>query len=144
MMKVFNSTFETMLRLLCLLSLTDCGLGTDRILTIDFIATFGKTFHVAEENLNGDNLASAAELAARRVRVQRALKKMVQLGYAIPEQNNIFLYRISADGKSYAQKLHSTYAKEYREAARKAYRMYAGYTDAQLTSLICGNYGGTV
>ena len=91
MMKVYNSTFETMLRLLCLLSVAGCKLGKERIILMDFISTFGEKYHIAAENLNGEYVANAAELAARRVRIQRTLKKMVQLGYVIPEQNNVFL-----------------------------------------------------
>lgn len=141
-MKVYNSTFETMLRLLCLLDSTDCPLGAERILLMDFITTFGKKFHIAEENLNGDNYANAAELAARRVRVQKTLRKMVQLGYVIPEQSNIFLYRISSDGKFYAENLNSAYAREYRNTVNKAYQAYGGYADSQLILLICGKEGG--
>lgn len=84
-MKVYNTTFETMLRLLCLLDSTDFPLGAERILLMDFITTFGQKFHIAEDNLNGDNYANAAELAARRVRVQKTLKKMVQL--SLKEKN---------------------------------------------------------
>ena len=141
-MKVYNSTFEIMLRLLCLLASMDCPLSSEKILLMDFITTFGQKFHVAEENLNGDNYVNAAELAARRVRVQRALKKMVQLGYVIPEQNNTFLYRISSAGKLYAEKLNSDYAREYRNTVNRAYQTYGEYTDSQLIQLICGNIGG--
>ena len=143
MMKVYNSTFETMLRLLCLLSSAGCKLGKERIILIDFIATFGEKYHIAAENLNGEYVANAAELAARRVRIQRALKKMVQLGYVIPEQNNVFFYQISSEGDLYAQALNSDYAKTYRNAVNRAIQVYSGYTDAQLMMLICGNNGGT-
>lgn len=142
MMKVFNSTFETVLRILCLMSQTNCEMNAERIMLMDFIATYGKNYHVTETNLHGDDSASAAGLTARRFRIRRALKQMVQYGYIIPASDNAFRYRISDQGRKYCDLLNSEYAKEYSSAAGNAFRLYGGYSDTELMTMICKKYDG--
>lgn len=142
MMKTFNSTFETILRILRLMSQADCEMNTERIMLIDFIATYGKTYHVANVNLHGDDSTGTAELAARRIRVRRALNQMLQYGYIIPKKDNVFQYKISEEGRVYASLLHSDYANIYSSAVEIGFRLYGGYSDTELMELICERYGG--
>ena len=142
MITIYNSTFETSLRLLCLLYSVNCNLNVDQIMLMDFIASYGKTYRIYYKNLNGENPLVISELPARRVRIQRALKQMVQSGYAIPDPNDIALYRISNKGKQYVQALKSNYARAYITAANNAYNAYGGYENTELLMLVCSNNGG--
>lgn len=142
MMKTFNSTFETVLRILCLLAHSEREINAERIMLIDFIATYGKNYKVAKSNLHGDVTTNVAELAARRVRIQRALRQMVRDGYIILKSDDGFRYIISEQGCKYACQLHSDYAETYSNAVKSAFRLYDSYSDAELMALVCEKYEG--
>lgn len=137
MITVLNKTFETQLRLLCLLAQTDHPLSLYRILLIDIIACYGEDYHVADRNLHGDCSVRAAELAARRVRIRRALEQTIRDGYLIPEREEVFCYRLTEQGRQYANSLQSTYAISYSAAASRALILYAEYPDTELMNLVC-------
>lgn len=63
---VFNTAFETSLRLLILLDESDVDLDVESIQTVDFMATYGKEFSIAENSANGDNPFMFCELATRK------------------------------------------------------------------------------
>ena len=75
--KLFNTTFENALRLLILLDVYDYPQTLDMLYAVDFMATYGKTFNITEDNLNGDNQYKFSEFASRREAVKIALKALV-------------------------------------------------------------------
>lgn len=53
--RVFNTAFETSLRILLLLDVSDIDLDEQTIRAADFIATYGKEFELSDDSPNGDN-----------------------------------------------------------------------------------------
>ena len=124
MAKLFNSTFENELRIGILLDVFDSPQNIDMLYAADFITAYGKTFGIAETDLNGDNQFKYSEFTIRRGLVQKALKELVLDGLVIPEHlNNGIFYRISPAGKEYFASLESPYSKEYRTVATKVTQM---------------------
>ena len=66
MTKLFNGTFETLLRVLLILSVKG-RITIDRILEYEFMATYGREFGISEENLHGNNNFNFAEISIRRI-----------------------------------------------------------------------------
>lgn len=138
MTKVFNSTFETGLRLICLLAQVDSAMDLERIMLLDLIACYGRDFGITDVNLHGDGSMKAAELSARRVRIRKALRQMVLEGNVTMDEENLLCYRISERGRRYVDSLHSEYARSYFATAQKAYGVYGQHSNTALMSLICG------
>lgn len=59
--KVFNTTFENMLRILVLMSVLAEPVNSDRLTALDFICIYGKKCKVLDKNLHGDNEFGFAE-----------------------------------------------------------------------------------
>lgn len=119
--KVFNTTFETSLRILLLLDASDIDLDEQAIRAVDFIATYGKEFELSADSPNGDNPYMYCELAARKSLTNEALKLLVVNGFVQPSATkNGFLYRTTFHGHRYATSLKSKYAEEYQRAASSA------------------------
>lgn len=118
---VFNTVFETSLRLLILLDESDVDLNVESIQAVDFMATYGKEFSIAENSANGDNPFMFCELATRKTLVESALKELVIKGYVLPTATRSgFLYRSLLAGHRLAQSLSSEYPTEYRDAVENA------------------------
>ena len=122
MKNVFNTPFETLLRVLLILSENEEQIKTaDMIAAVDFIAVYGKLFRITDNNLNGDRAFSFSEFTARRELVKRALKRLVLDGLVIfLQQDKGFCYKISETGKTYCASLNSDYSYEYTTAAKAA------------------------
>lgn len=119
--KVFNTVFETSLRILLLLDESDSDLDEQAIRTADFMATYGKEFKISNDSPNGDNPYFYCELASRKVLVYETLKQLVVDGNVLPTATEDgFLYRATLPGHHLAQSLESDYAKEYRAAVGSA------------------------
>ncbi len=119
--RVFNTIFETSLRLLILLDESDVDLDVETIQAVDFMATYGKEFSIAESSANGDNPYMFCELATRKTLVESALKGLVVKGYVLPTATKSgFLYRPLLAGHRLAQSLNSEYPTEYRGAVGNA------------------------
>ena len=67
MPRVFNSTFENALRIVLLLDAFGTPQNTDMLYATDFIVVYGKTFGLADEDLNGDNQYKFSEFVSRAV-----------------------------------------------------------------------------
>lgn len=52
--KVFNTTFENMLRILILMSVLAKPVNSDRLTALDFICIYGKKCKVLDKNLHGE------------------------------------------------------------------------------------------
>ena len=135
--KLFNTTFENALRLLILLDVYDYPQTLDMLYAVDFMATYGKTFNITEDDLNGDNQYKFSEFASRREAVMIALKALVLDGLVQAlNLNDGIAYTVSSDGEDYCNSLESDYATEYRRNAQLVIKSVAGKTERELISKI--------
>lgn len=137
MNKLFNSPFENSLRVLILLDEFGIQQSLDMIYAIDFIVSYGATFGVSENDLNGNNQYKFSEFASRREIVRTALKQLVLDGLVLPvnDQNGI-MYRITDAGEAYSQSLDSDYAKKYRYTAQKTVELVSDKTERTIIERI--------
>lgn len=75
MNEIFNSSFETGLRVLLVLSSIQPKAATvDRIAAYDFITIYGRDFGVSHINLHGDSNYNFSELASKRASCNEGIK----------------------------------------------------------------------
>lgn len=135
MMELFNTPFETALRVLLLL---ETGARTDSsinmIAALDFAALYGKSFGFSETNLHGDNLFKFSEFATRKELTNAGITFLVQRGFVdVNPTKNGFVYRISSNGRKFASGLNTKYAKEYKGQIRLALSHFS--SDSEQTIL---------
>ena len=116
MNKIFNTTFESSLRILLLLYVSeDEQMTLDRIADYDFITIYSKYFGISNMALHGENEFGLSEFATRRGMMQSTMKSLVLDGLvSVTCRQNGFQYSISAVGKTVAGKLESEYASNYK------------------------------
>ncbi|TYS69710.1 hypothetical protein FZC76_05590 [Sutcliffiella horikoshii] len=122
MNNLFNSTFETSLRILIIMSeYQDTHISADTIAAIDFISIYGAEFKISDTNLHGDNLFMFSEFTSRRTLVQQGVKKLVlqNLISVLPSKEG-FTYRINSNGIKYINSFESHYAHSYKEMCHRA------------------------
>lgn len=85
--KIFNTTFENMLRVLLMLDVLDSTVNLDRLTALDFITIYGKKCKVLDKNLHGDNEFGFAEFANKRERITEAIKLAVINDYVTAENS---------------------------------------------------------
>ena len=81
MTELFNTPFETSLRVLLLLETearTDFSINM--IACVDFAALYGKSFDISEMNLHGDNLFKFSEFATRKELTRDGMAFLVRRG----------------------------------------------------------------
>lgn len=128
--KLFNSTFEMELRILLLLLESNGGQFTiDRIVAFDFITCYSADFSLPYENLHGENSYKFGEMSNRRLLVQEAVKELVTKGFITVLMDKGYYFSISDQGKTYAKKLKSAYAKEYKTIAKAVTKKYRKDSD---------------
>lgn len=82
MTELFNTPFETSLRVLLLLETearTDFSINM--IACVDFAALYGKSFDISEMNLHGDNLFKFSEFATRKELTRDGMAFLVRRGF---------------------------------------------------------------
>ena len=96
MNKIFNTTFESSLRILLLLSVSgDEQMTLDRIADYDFITIYSKYFDISDMALHGENEFGLSEFAARRGMMQSTMKSLVLDGLvSVKRRQNGFQYSI--------------------------------------------------
>jgi len=77
MTELFNTPFETSLRVLLTLRVFGEAMTLDKIAAADFMTIYARDFSLAAYNLNGDNSLSFSEVASKRVLVGKAIKQLV-------------------------------------------------------------------
>ena len=107
--KVFNTTFENMLRILVLMSVLAEPVNSDRLTALDFICIYGKKCKVLDKNLHGDNEFGCAEG---------------------------LVYSLNERGREIVTNIQSSYSKAYAIGARIVYRKFANYTDEAVLKYI--------
>lgn len=73
MLRIFNSEFENELRLILLIDTFQKPQNADMIYVADFMVTYGHTFGIANQNLNGENMYKFSEFVSRRALVYKSL-----------------------------------------------------------------------
>jgi hypothetical protein len=76
--KMFNTTFENMLRILLLMENLEKPIHIDRITALDFICIYRKKCKVMDKNLHGDNEFDVAGFASKREKITDAIKLSVK------------------------------------------------------------------
>lgn len=134
MKRVFNTEFETSLKILLLLStISPESMATERIVYYDFIASYGLSFSVYNINLNGDNSYRFEEIGARRTRCVQAIKSLVLDGLiSVEKSSEGFKYRINTKGMNAVEALSSEYAKQYRDAVKGTHDKFCMTSDDEL------------
>ncbi len=137
MQKIFNSRFENSLRIILLLDAFGISQNVDMLYAVDFMAVYGKTFGISDEDLNGDNQYKFSEFASRRSVVQNALKELVLDGLAKPYHiGSGIVFQITPEGKDFCRSLDSDYAQEYSMTARKAVELVDGKSERAVIAAI--------
>jgi len=135
--KVFNTTFENMLRLLLLMDTLNEPVNVDRLAALDFICIYGKKCKVLDKNLHGDNEFGFAEFANKREKITEAVKLSVRKDFIDVEYTNQgFMYRINDRGRKVVQGVRSPYSKAYIIGAKIVCRRFSSYTDASVLQYI--------
>ena len=128
--KLFNSPFEMELRILLLLSENGgASYSVDRIVALDFISCYASDFNLPFSNLHGHNNYKYGEISNRRMLVQEAVKSLVTKGLIEVEDNTGYLFSVTENGKKYAHKMKSDYAKEYKAIAKASTKKYRKDSD---------------
>ena len=74
--KVFNTTFENMLRILLLMGVLNAPANSDRLTALDFICIYGNKCKVLDSNLHGNNEFGFAEFANKREKIARLSRRV--------------------------------------------------------------------
>lgn len=128
--KLFNSTFEMELRILLLLLESNGGQYTvDRIVALDFIICYSADFSIPYGNLHGENSYKFGEMSNRRMLTKDAVKQLVTRGFIAVTVEKGYYFSISEQGRVYAKKLKSAYAKEYKTIAKAVIKKYRKDSD---------------
>lgn len=138
MNEIFNSSFETGLRVLLVLSSIQPKTATvDRIAAYDFITIYGKDFGVSHINLHGDSHYNFSELASKRTSCNEGIKEFVLSGLiSLNRSEKGFTYLLNDKGKKYVDSLSSDYTIQYLEIAKKVQKKFAEYSDEEIIKLI--------
>ncbi len=134
---LFNSPFETSLRILLLLSVNDNKYySLEKILCIDFITCYSEDYGFNHHNLHGINHYKLSEISNRRKLIQTSIKDLVVKGLITPIINNGYIFAISKQGENYINSLTSTYSREYKEIALDVINKYGKEDDENVLTLI--------
>ncbi len=120
MKTIYNSLFENSLRIMLLLDAFQMPQNLDRIYVVDFMVLYGKSLHVSEVNINGENPYYFSEFASRRDLIRSTLKSLVMEGFVLPTKDaRGVLYCLTDGGKVCCRALESEYAVEYLKTAKQ-------------------------
>jgi hypothetical protein len=138
MNEIFNSSFETGLRVLLLLSSIRPQAATiDRITAYDFTTIYGRDFGVSKNNLHGDSNFNFSELASKRTNCNEGIKEFVLDGLiSIKRTEEGFTYYLNQSGKKYVESLSSDYAAQYLEISQKVHQKFSSVSDEEIINLI--------
>lgn len=122
---LFNSRFETSLRVLLLLTeATVWPLSASTISNIDFMATYGKEFGVSDYDLHGQNRYKFSQLTAKKLLVDEAIKKLVRLGFISVDLSDGYRYMITDSGVNFIDEMDDTYSQQYRAIVGSIFKKY--------------------
>lgn len=135
--RIFNTTFENMLRILLLLAVLDEPVNIDRITALDFICVYGKKCKVLDKNLHGDNEFGFAEFANKREKITDAIKLSVTNDYvSVYKGKEGFSYSLNDRGRIILEGIQTPYAKSYVIGAKIVCRRFKKVNDEVLLKYI--------
>lgn len=135
--KVFNTTFENMLRVLLLMDILPKPVNLDRLTALDFICIYGKKCKVMDKNLHGDNEFGFAEFTNKREKITEAIKLSVKNNYVtVGKSEEGLVYSLNDRGKEIVANIQSPYSRAYAIGARLVCRKFANYTDEAVLKYI--------
>lgn len=135
--KVFNTTFENMLRILLLMSVLGKPVNADRLTALDFICIYGKKCKILDKNLHGDNEFGFAEFTNKREKIAEAIKLAVKNNYLTVDKNSDgIVYSLNDRGNIIVSNIQSTYSKAYGVGAKIVCRKFAYSTDEEILKYI--------
>ena len=135
--RVFNTTFENMLRVLVLMSVLAKPANSDRLTALDFICIYGKKCKVLDKNLHGANEFGFAEFANKREKITEAIKLSVKNDYVtVGKSDEGLVYSLNDRGKEIVAGIQSPYSKAYAIGAKIVCRKFANYTDEAVLKYI--------
>ena len=136
MTKLFNSPFEMQLHLTLLMSEMNKDASLDRLVSLEFITVFGAEFGISNQNLHGNSMFRFSEIASKREQAYEAIRRMARGGLISISVDDGYKYSLSDVGRKYANSFEGSYAKEYRDNAKKAIKKYTRKSDQSLVQLI--------
>lgn len=112
---VFNSVYETSMRLVLLLNTFGCPLSSEELFVFDFIATYGKEFGLTDVSLNGDSEFTLSKATLRRKKVIESISYLVRNGYITPIMTkSVTKYELTDKGNEFYKKISmSGYSEKY-------------------------------
>ena len=135
--KIFGSDTDMALRILMLLAVCGKKLNVDRMVSFDFIATYGYYFGIDDRNLHGDNEYGFGELSVRRKVICQSIRYLVmQALIEVVDSEDGFSYAITERGRSVVDGLSVEYAVNYKRTAATALRKWGEDDDHGLRRLI--------
>jgi hypothetical protein len=135
--RLFNSPFEIEMRILLLLSeATTWPLSQSSIVTIDFMAVYGKEFGVSDHNLHGDSQYKFSELPSRYELVTIGIKELVKTGLITPVLKKNYQYQINDKGENLVSGFDDDYSQEYRKTVDEVFLKFNVTKTASLKDII--------
>lgn len=123
--KLLNTPFEMELRTLLLLDASPLeSLSNDLILSLDFVACYGKEFELSTMNLHGEGTYKYSELSTRNELLKAALITLVKKGFVEVLIQDGFKYRITDSGSDFINSFDDAYSEIYRETVTAAFTRY--------------------
>lgn len=135
---VFNSPFETGLRIILILNYVypeSCSI--EKLTAYDFITLYGSDFGISPDNLQNDNLFRYSELTTKRENIKKSLRSFTAEGYvAVRSTVSGFSYIITKVGQDFCKELNNGYATTYSNYLSEAVSKYSQLTERKLMQLI--------
>lgn len=141
MINIFNTEFETSLRIVIILSeYEDSYLTSDMIAIVDFLSIYSNTFDLSDKNLHGNSPFKFSEFTSKRELIRQALKQLVSEGFVkVNCAENGFVYSITENGLRYSDSFTSKYSNLLRETVYKSREYTNNKTERDLLDMI-NNY----
>ena len=137
MTKLFNTPFETSLRVLLTLRVFGENMTLDKIAAVDFMTIYALNFGISSYNLNGNNGFSFSEAASKRALVGKSIRQLVLDRLISATQNRSgFTYEITAQGAQVCDELTSDYTDEYVGMSQAAYKHLEGKSEVAILAEI--------
>lgn len=137
-MNVLGTAFETFLRLLLLLSVSDRDeMSEDRIWMLDYLALYSRDFDMSDHNLHGYGAYRFGEYPAKRALAHEAIKSMVLDHFieATPTDNG-FRFSITREGLAFTDQFTTDYSEAYIEAAENVIRRTSALSDEEIATMV--------
>lgn len=141
MADVLGTVYELSMRYLVVLFAAEkSAISLDRLCALDFIATYGADFSLADANLHGRGGYRYGEYASRSSMAEAAIRRLVINGcVTVIASERGYTYAISQQGIDLCNQLESAYADNYYCVVRTAILQYKEYCDSEVGRIILNN-----